>query len=389
MSGRALFRWSAASALALHAALLLGSDGLRGGGDLTPHLRLIQRMADDPALRSVYAPAYHVIGALAAPVTGLGAYPEWFAWLSAAAFIAAFRRFQRAAALPDACSAVFAWAPYHFALSWCLPKIEVAGYAILLLGLACVLTRHRLAVAACVAAAFLFHTAAALLLGLTGGVLALASRDPRSLLALAAGTLVALPLPLAHVAAGCTFAQALLFSQYDYLRAAPSAHNLAQWDRILLLANPIALAAAFAGARALWRRQRPLALVFAAIVVVYLNELWLAPFGMRSTLDALRALTILAIPVAVCAGVAVDARPAAAQALVAASAILALAVTLWVVPAACVSKPIDLAGIAGFEVDRCMFRWRRVAGSGPGAEGGEVRPDPRVDRSAPREGAPQ
>jgi hypothetical protein len=60
-----------------------------------------------------------------------------------------------------------------------------------------------------------------------------------------------------------------------------------------------------------------------------------------------------------------------------------------VVPSACVSKPIDLSEIASFEVDRCMFRWRqRPAGSGRGAQGGEIRANPRVDRTAPREGAP-
>jgi hypothetical protein len=389
MSGRALFRASAAAALLLHAALLLAGDGVRGGGDLVPHLRLIQRMAEAPALRSVYAPAYHVIGALAVPITGLAAYPEWFAWCSAAAFIAAFRRFQLAAALPDAGSAVFAWAPYHFALTWCLPKIEVAGYALLLIGLTCVLKRRHVGVAASLIGAFLFHTAAGLLLGLTGGVLALASRDPRSLAALAAGTLLALPLPLAHVADGCTFAQALLFSQYDYLRAAPSEHNLASWHRILILANPIALVAAGSGAPALWRRSRPVAAMCAAIAVVYLNELWIAPFGMRSTLDALRALTLLAIPVALAAGVAVGAREAAARALVAASAVLALAATLWVVPAACVSKPLDPTRVASFEVDRCMFRWRRPAPSRAGAQGEELRADLLVERTAPGQGAPQ
>jgi hypothetical protein len=386
MSGSALFRWSAAAALILHAALLLIGDGVRGGGDLVPHLRLIQRMAEEPALRSVYAPAYHVIGALVAPVTGLAAYPEWFAWWSAAAFIAAFRRLQLAAALPDACSAVFAWAPYHFALTWCLPKVEVAGYAVALAGLTCVLRRRHLGVAVCLVGAFLFHTAAALLLGLLGGILALASRDPRALGALAVGTLVALPLPLAHVADGCTLAQALLFSQYDYLRGAPSAHNLASWHRILLLANPIALLAAGAGARALWRRQRPVAVVCVAIAAVYLNELWLAPFGLRSTLDTLRALTLLAVPVALAAGVAVEARPHLARALVAASALLALAASLLVVPDACVSKPLDIARVGAFEVDRCMFRWRRAAASRARAEGGELRADLDVDRTALSQG---
>ncbi len=48
----------------MHAALLRALPGLAGGADLLPHLRLIQLMAEEPALRSVYAPAYHAIGAL-------------------------------------------------------------------------------------------------------------------------------------------------------------------------------------------------------------------------------------------------------------------------------------------------------------------------------------
>jgi hypothetical protein len=395
MSERSLFRWSAVAALALHAALLLSSDGLRGGGDLKPHLRLIQLMGEEPALRSVYAPAYHVLGALAAPLTGLAAYPEWFAWLAAAALIAAFRVFQRAAKLPDVCAAVFAWAPYSFALSWCLPKIEVAGYAVALVGLATLLRGRYAWVAVCVVGAFLVHTAAALFFGLTGGVLAVSRRDRRALAALAVGTLVAGALPLAHIADGCSFGQALLFSQADYLRGGPRLYNLEHWHTILLLANPIALAAALAGARALWQHHPRVALLCAVIVALYLNELWLAPFGVRTTLDAMRALTILAIPVAIAAGVAVSARPRLARALVAASAVLALATSLFVVPSACVSNPIDLAEIESFDVDRCVFRWRYRRGqTGAPASGGrserdQLRADIRVDRTAPLEGAPQ
>lgn len=392
VSGTALFRWSAATALAFHATLLLWSDGVRGGGDLTPHLRLIQLMAEKPALHNVYPPAYHVLGALLAPLVGLGAYPEWFALASAAALIGAFRVFQRTAELPDAAAALFAWAPYHFALTWCLPKIEVAGYAIALLGLAALLRGRRVWLALCVPAAFAVHTATALFLGLAGGVLALARRDLRAIGALAAGTLLALPLPLAHMADGCSFAQALLFSQADYLRAAPRAYYLEHWDRIVWLANPLAVAAALAGAASLWRRNRPVAWLCALIVALYLNELWLAPFGVRTTLDTLRGLTILAIPVAIAAGLAVEARPRYALGLVAATALLALATMHWVVPEACVSKPVAIAGIERFDVDRCRFRWRihRPASRfRSDAQRGQIGANPVVDRAAPRERAPE
>jgi len=358
MSGPALFRWSAAGALVFHALLLLTTLGVEGGGDLVPHLRLVQRMAEDPALRNVYPPFYHALGALALPLVGLAAYPEWFAWASAAALIAGFRSFQRAAALPDAAAALFAWAPYGFALTRCLPKVEAAGYAVAFLGLALLLRRRLVGLALALAAAFWVHTAAALFLGLAGGVLALARREPRALAALAAGSLGAAPLVAVHVAAGCSLAEALLFSQGDYLRAAPRAANLEHWDRVLVLANPIALAAAVAGAARLWREHRAVAVLCAVVVVLYLNELWLAPFGARTTLDLLRGLTLLAAPVAIAAAVHLEESPGATLALVGASAVLAVLAAGWVVPEACVSKPVDVERVAHFEVDRCAFRWR-------------------------------
>jgi len=389
VTGVALFRWSAGAALALHALLLLG-DGLQAGGDMKPHLRLIQLMGETPALRSVYAPVYHLLGALVVPVSGLAAYPEWFAWGSMAALIAAFRKLQRSAGLPDACSALFVWTPYHFALTTCLPKIEVAGYAAALLGLSFLIERRHRALALCLAGAFVVHTAAALFLGLTGGVLALARGDRRALWALGAGTLLALPLPLSHLAAGCSPAEALLFSQGDYLRAAPRLANWTHWNRILLLANPIALVAAAMGASRLWRDHRPVAVVCALVAALYLNEAWLAPFGARTTLDLLRGLTVLAIPVAAAGGLWIASRPGLATAVVTASALLAVAATLWVVPQACVSKPIDVAEISGFDVDRCQFRWRRrEPDSGRSPEASQIRPDRRVEGAATIERAPQ
>ena len=71
-----LFRCSAAGALLLHAWLLFGESALAGGADLTPHLRLIERMGEAPALRSVYPPGYHALGALLAPWLGVAGFAK-------------------------------------------------------------------------------------------------------------------------------------------------------------------------------------------------------------------------------------------------------------------------------------------------------------------------
>jgi hypothetical protein len=401
--GASLFRWSAGAALTLHATLLLTTRGVHGGADLTPHLRLIQHMAEDPAIRSVYPPAYHAIGALLLPLSGLAGYPEWFAFASAACLIFAFRGFQRAAGLPDASSALFAVSPYLFALTRCLPKVEVAGYAVALVGLALLMLSRRrvaadVALALCVLCAFFVHTAAALFLGLVGGAIALVRRDRNALLALGAGTLLALPLLAVHVSDGCSPAQALLFSRDDYLRAAPRAAGEIPWLRILLLAGPATLIAALVGAPRLLSRRRELLVVCTVILALYLNELWLAPFGARTTLDLLRGLTLLAIPTAICAGLALEGRPRAALALVGIGAATALATSVWLVPHTCVSKPVDVTQVANFEVDRCMFRWRRhaVRGRKPEPSGASERlqrlqlgPHAVVHGSAARQGATQ
>jgi hypothetical protein len=384
VSGNALFRASAVAALALHAALLWARPGLHGGGDLRPHLRLIQRMAEEPGLHNVYPPAYHALGALLAFLFDPGAYAQAFSWLAAAALIAAFRVFQRSAGVPDAASALFAWSPYGFALTWCLPKIEVAGYACALLGLAALCRKRHALASLALLSAFFVHTAAALFLGLCGGVLALARRDPRGLAALAVGSLLALPLLGAHLAAGCSLAEALLFSEGDYLRAAPRGFEPGHLLRALLLANPIALALAARAAPSLLRSHREIAWVCAVIAGLYVNELWLLPFGARTTLDLVRGLTVFAIPVAIAAGVGLRGKPRLALAAVATSAALTLALLRFLLPATCVSQPVDVTSVGQIEVQRCVFRWRgpRPSGSGRGAELPQVLPDRGVEGPA-------
>jgi hypothetical protein len=353
-----LFACSAAGALLLHAALLFATGPLAGGADLLPHLALMEGWADEPGLRSTYAPAYHAAGALLSRVIPLQMAVKLLSLGAAAALLFGFRAFQRASGLPDASAALFCWAPYGFALSWCLPKVEAAGYGLAFAGLAWAWRKRRAAVAAALAGCFLVHTGAALFLGLCGGVLALQRRDGRLLAALTAGCLLAAPLVATHLAAGCSLAEALLFSEGDYLRRAGAWTSFSLGWRLPVLAGPVALALAAAGARALWREHRSVSVVALVVAVLCTNELWLAPLGVGSTLNLLRGLTILAFPLAAAAGVWVAAQPArTGVAVVAAAALVAVASGAVALPGSCHRVPVDAERLAALEIDRCTFRW--------------------------------
>lgn len=353
-----LFQLSAAGALGLHAWLLLATDGIHGGADLRPHLRLLEQMAEDPALRSVYAPAYHVFGAIAESWLGFAGFSKVFAFAAAAALIAGFRSFQRAAGLPDLAAAAFAWSPYAFALTWCIPKIEAAGYALAFAGVGFVLSRRYVAAALMLAATFHVHTAAALFFGLCGATVASMRRDGRAVAALAAGCLGAAPLVASHLAAGCSFAEAFLFSHGDYLRSAADPASGSRFARIAILAGPITLVAGAIGTPALWRRNRTLAVMCAVLFALYWNELWLAPFGVGSTLNLLRGLTLLAFVVAIPAGIALDSTRRAAPWVLAACALWAACAAVRVVPNSCFTRELRAAEIHATVVERCTFRWR-------------------------------
>jgi hypothetical protein len=378
---RVLFLSCAALALVLHAFLLLSADGLRAGEDIIPHLRLIELTRERPGLHNVYAPAYHVLGALLAPLTGLAAYPRLFSFASAVAAIFAFRVFQRAAELPEASAAVFALSPYLLTVSWCIPKVEFMGHAVGLLGLAALVQRRYLALAGAVVAAFLVHTAAALVFGFAAGVFALVRRDLRALVALGAGSLASLPLFAAHLAAHCSLAQAFLFSSTGYL-AKSGALEAGDALRFLALASPLALGAAAAGALGLWRRSPPLGAMALALVVFYLNDLWLLPFGARTAGGLHRGMSVLIIPVAIAAGVAAGAwRPRWRHAFLACLVLWSAAAALWAVPKSCFVRPIDVAEAHTTAVRRCEFAWRRGSAQRrvwPGLPGVRPRQGPRL-----------
>jgi hypothetical protein len=347
----------AGAVIALHAVLLLASPGLHGGVDLLAHLRMVELMGLAPALRNVYPPAYHLLGALLSPVVGLAAYPKLFAVGAAALSIGCFRFFQRQAGLPDHASVLFALWPYGFTLSWSMPKIEVAGYALVFLGLGLLLARRYAWLALVVGSTFWVHTPGALLLGLCGGVLALGRRDARGLAALALGALGAVPLIGAHLAAGCSLQQALLFEEGDYLHLTRIQRSLDQWPLLLALASPPTLVAAIPGAAAVFARDRALAALCGVLALLYLQELWLAPFGAGTTVNLSRGLSLLVIPVAISAGVWIASRPRLAPWLLGAAALWCVGCALTVAREPIFWRPVALEEIRDLRMVRCRFGW--------------------------------
>ena len=343
--------------IVLHAILLFASPGLHGGADLLAHLRMVELMGLAPALRNVYPPAYHLFGALLSPVVALPVYPKLFAVGATALSIGCFRFFQRRAGLPDHTSVLFALWPYSFALSWSMPKIEVAGYALVFLGLGLLVTRRHVWLALVVGATFWVHTPGALLLGLCGGVLALARRDARGLAALALGALGAVPLIGTHLAAGCSLQQALLFEEGDYLHLTRIPGGLDQWPLVLALASPPVLLAALPGAATIWTRDRALAALCGVLVVLYLQELWLAPFGAGTTVNLNRGLSLLVIPVTISAGVWLASRPRLAPWVIGAAALWCVGSALTVAREPIFWRPVALEEIRDLRMVRCRFGW--------------------------------
>ncbi|MCH2172554.1 hypothetical protein MK489_17395 [Myxococcota bacterium] len=348
-----------ALAVGLDLALVWGRPGLWAGADLVPHLHLIDAVRQGTWLPNVYAPMYHWLGALFAPWAGPTAYPKAVAIFGALVLLAGFRSFQQAARLPDASLAIFALSPYVLSLARNFPRVEALGYGLLLFGLSAVLRRRHALLALLLGLTFYVHTASALLFGLAAGTLALASRDPKALLALAVGSLGAVPLVLAHTEAGCTIPEAMLFSRGGYSLSMTETRILPRnWPWILPLAGPIALVAAVAGAGILWRCRRPLAVLCAVLVLLYLNNLWLAPFGQRTLVTLLRGLSVLAIPVAVAAGVWAAGSKRRLWGVLCACSVWALVSVPWVIPHSGFNRPIHPTEHVGVQVSRCSFTWK-------------------------------
>jgi hypothetical protein len=359
--GTWLFWCCAALALLLHAVVLLRSPELIAGGDLPPHLRLMQWNAEELALRNVYAPFYDLLGGLLAGTVSLLHFPKWFALASAAAYLLGFRFFVRSAKLPDTAGALLALSPYALSASWCLPKVEFFAYALAFVGLAFLLRRQYVAVAVMLALVFTVHTAVALVFGFVAGVLAIASRDMRGLAALAVGTLGAVPLVAAHMADGCSLAEALLFNRSGYWDSPNTGLVPENWQSILLLASPVLVVVAGFGAPALWRRSVPLACMAAALLLIYTNQAWMAPFGVRSVVGFDRGLPLLAVPVAMAAGLYLEGDRWVRWIVVGISALWLVTTTATVLPASCFVRPIAEAELSGLQVERCSFTWRSPA----------------------------
>ena len=170
-----------------------------------------------------------------------------------------------------------------------------------------------------------------------------------------------LPLFAAHWMAGCSPAEALLFSRGDYLRSGAGWSSLPMLPRIAALAGPLTVVCALFGARRLWEQHRPVAWLALTATLLWANELWLLPLGSRTTLNLLRGLTVLAFAIAAGAGVFLEHRPRAARAIIVASAIWALGCAALALPGSCYREPVDWEQQQHLIVDRCTFRWASTA----------------------------
>jgi hypothetical protein len=121
-----------------------------------------------------------------------------------------------------------------------------------------------------------------------------------------------------------------------------------------------------------------------ALLVLYLNNVWLAPFGKHTAVGLARGLSVLAIPVAIAAGVAIGTRRRLRTLVLAGCAVYAVGAAIWIVPDSCFVRPIALREIEGLRVERCTFTW-----SGPNLQRRPPsrRPDARGAR-APRHRPP-
>ncbi len=176
--------------------------------------------------------------------------------------------------------------------------------------------------------------------------------------ALAAGSLGVLPLLAAHLSAGCSIPETFLFAHGGYARALTEPLIPSNWPWILPLAGPVGVLAAGLGARELWRHHRAVGILCAVLLCLYFNNLWLAPFEARTLVTLLRGLSLLAIPIAIAAGLYAARSPKHAALTLGTAAVFSIVAGLWVVPQACFVRRIDLGEIAAVSVDRCQFLWR-------------------------------
>ncbi len=125
----------------------------------------------------------------------------------------------------------------------------------------------------------------------------------------------------------------------------------------MTLASPPILVAAFAGARDVWSRDRAVAVLCGVLVVLYLQELWLAPFGVGTTVNLNRGLSLLVIPVVIAAGVWIAPRPRLAPWLFGAAALWCLGSALTVAREPISWRPVAIEEIRDLRMARCRLGW--------------------------------
>ena len=128
-------------------------------------------------------------------------------------------------------------------------------------------------------------------------------------------------------------------------------------DLRALTDSDAAVESAIPGAAAVWTRDRALAALCGVLVVLYLQELWLAPFGAGTTVNLNRGLSLLVIPVVVSAGVWLASRPRLAPWVLGLAALWCVGCALTVARQPIFSRPVAIEEIRELRMVRCRFGW--------------------------------
>ena len=171
--------------------------------------------------------------------------------------------------------------------------------------------------------------------------------------------------------------QCLLFNRSGYWDSPNTGLVPENWQSIALLASPVLIVVAGLGAGALWRHSIPLACMGAAFLLIYTNQAWMAPFGVRSVVGFDRGLPLLAVPVAMSAGLYLERGRWLRWIVVGLSALWLVTTAATVLPGSCFVRPIAESELEGMQVERCSFTWRSPARRPEGRVLGGRRSPPR------------
>lgn len=339
---------------AVACATLFGQAALYGGEDLVPHLWLIDNVWNGAS--NVYAPAYRWVGALAVPVLGFTLYVKLFALGSGVLSLIGLGRLASVVGSRKWSLWAYVLFPYSYCLVVCVPKVELAALGPMYWGLALAVERKPLRACTLLVLTFYIHTATAIAFGGALVVVSVRRWTGRqcavAMLAVASGIC---PLLAAHLCAGCSVRESLLFARGGYEYGGGAILN----DLVLSLAlasPPLLVLAAISFGRRL-PGSSDLSLVLGYFFALYLGGLAVSLAGFEGPFSPVRGLTLLLGPVSILAGSELASFSARRRLFTAIALVWLVVAATYFIPGSCWTRPVDPSERQGVRVERCRFIW--------------------------------